>query len=185
MTRIIAGTAGSLVLAVPDAGTRPTSDRVRESLFGALEAADLLTDAAVVDLYAGSGALGLECVSRGAARADLVERSAKAAAVTTRNARAVGRSTPDAVIRVHAQSANRYLQTPCGPWDLAFLDPPYDLTEDELTGTLALLVPRLADDATVIIERAARSPRPTLPAGLSHLRDKRYGDTAVWWASRD
>jgi len=184
VTRIIAGTAGSLVLAVPDAGTRPTSDRVRESLFGALEAADLLTDAAVVDLYAGSGALGLECVSRGAARADLVERSPKAAAVTSRNARAVGRSTPDAEIRVHAQSADRFLRGATGSWDLAFLDPPYDLTDEELTGTLTLLAPLLTEDATVIIERAARSPQPTLPTGLAHERHKRYGDTAVWWAVR-
>ena len=81
MTRIIAGRAGSLTLEVPDAGTRPTSDRVRESLFGALESADALRGAAVLDLYAGSGALALEAISRGAAQADLVEKSPRAAGV--------------------------------------------------------------------------------------------------------
>src|SRR5690606_21171619 len=79
VTRIISGRAGSLTLAVPDAGTRPTSDRVRESLFGALEAGGLLDGARVVDLFAGSGALALESLSRGAATADLVERNARAA----------------------------------------------------------------------------------------------------------
>ena len=87
MTRIIAGAAGSLALAVPDAGTRPTSDRVRESLFGALEASDLIDGARALDLYAGSGALGLEAVSRGAVSADLVEKAPRAASVAERNAR--------------------------------------------------------------------------------------------------
>src|SRR6188768_3545553 len=81
VTRIVAGRAGSIALDVPDSGTRPTSDRVRESLFGALEAADALQGAAVLDLYAGSGALGLEAVSRGAASADLVEKAPHAASV--------------------------------------------------------------------------------------------------------
>ena len=102
VTRIIAGRAGSIALEVPDAGTRPTSDRVRESLFGALESADALQGAAVLDLYAGSGALGLEAVSRGAASADLVEKSPRAAAIVERNAAKVAKSVGrDAAIRVH------------------------------------------------------------------------------------
>ena len=92
MTRIIAGRAGSLTLEVPDAGTRPTSDRVRESLFGALESADVLRGAAVLDLFAGSGALALEAISRGAASADLVEKSPRAAAVIQRNITRVAKS---------------------------------------------------------------------------------------------
>lgn len=183
MTRIIAGRAGSIVLDVPDAGTRPTSDRVRESLFGALESADAIRGACVLDLYAGSGALGLEAVSRGAVTADLVEKSARAAAIVERNARKVGRSIGrDAAIRVHRASAGAFLTTRRGPYDLAFLDPPYDLGETELTETLELLAGSLADDAIVILERAARSPRPTLPPGVEHTRDKRYGDTVLWWA---
>src|SRR6478609_11992755 len=118
MTRIIAGRAGSLVLDVPDAGTRPTSERVRESLFGALESADLLRGAAVLDLYAGSGALGLEAVSRGAASADLVEKAPRAASVAERNAARVGKALGrDASITVHRASVAAYLATRRGPFD--------------------------------------------------------------------
>lgn len=181
MTRIIAGAAGSLALTVPGAGTRPTSDRVRESLFGALEAADLVRSAAVLDLYAGSGALGLEAVSRGAASADLVERAPGAAAIAQRNARAVGRAVPRAAIRVHRSAVDAYLRAATGSFDLVFLDPPYDLDEAALTAALALVAPRLAPAAVVVVERAARSGAPALPPGLAHVRDKRYGDTALWW----
>ena len=182
MTRIIAGRAGSLTLEVPDAGTRPTSDRVRESLFGALESADALRGAAVLDLYAGSGALGLEAASRGAASADLVEKASRAASVVQRNVARVAKSLGrDAVITVHRTSAVAYLQGAQGPFDLVFIDPPYDLGEAELTHTLQLLAPHLAPGATVVVERAARSPEPVLPVGLTHGRAKKYGDTALWW----
>jgi 16S rRNA (guanine966-N2)-methyltransferase len=183
VTRIIAGRAGSLTLEVPDAGTRPTSDRVRESLFGALESADALRGAAVLDLYAGSGALALEAISRGAASADLVEKSPRAATVVQRNiarvAKSVGR---DAAMNVHRSSAIAYLQTARGPFDLVFIDPPYDLAEHELTHALELLAPLLSPHAVVVVERAKRSPEPTLPAGLIADRMKRYGDTALWWS---
>ncbi|SFS06772.1 16S rRNA (guanine966-N2)-methyltransferase [Microbacterium sp. cf046] len=182
MTRIIAGRAGSITLEVPDAGTRPTSDRVRESLFGALESAEALQGAAVLDLYAGSGALGLEAVSRGAASADLVEKSPRAAAIVERNAAKVAKSVGrDAVIRVHRSPVSAFLGGARGPFDVVFLDPPYDLDEGELTHALALLLPSLAPGATIIVERAARSPRPAAPDGLEHVRDKKYGDTALWW----
>jgi 16S rRNA (guanine966-N2)-methyltransferase len=183
VTRIIAGAAGSLTLSVPDAGTRPTSDRVRESLFGALEAADAIAGARVLDLYAGSGALGLEALSRGAASADLVEKAPKAAAVAARNARAVAKAIGGgAAARVHRSSADAFLGTPTAPFDLVFLDPPYRLDDRELTGTLELLAPRLSSDALVVIERAFRSPEPVLPSQLQFVRSKRYGDTAIWWA---
>lgn len=185
MTRIIAGRAGSLTLVVPDAGTRPTSDRVRESLFGALESADLVDGAAVLDLFAGSGALGLEAVSRGATCADLVEKSPRAAGIAERNARAVGAAVPEAVIRVHRASADAYLRTATVAFDLVFLDPPYDVTEDEIAITLGLLVPRLAKDAAVIVERSSRTPAPRLPPGLTADRSKTYGDTTLWWAFAD
>lgn len=182
MTRIIAGRAGSIALEVPDAGTRPTSDRVRESLFGALESADALRGAAVLDLYAGSGALALEAVSRGAAAADLVERAPRAAAVVERNTARVKRSVGvDAAIRVHRAPVTAYLSSARGPFDVVFIDPPYDIAEEEITEVLRLLVPALAPDAIVVVERAKRSPQPTLPAGLALTRDKRYGDTTLWW----
>ncbi|GAB2569572.1 RsmD family RNA methyltransferase [Leucobacter ruminantium] len=207
MTRIIAGAAGSLRLEVPKAGTRPTSDRVREAIFSALESWGLVDGARVLDLYAGSGALGLEAASRGASAVTLVERHAQAAQVAGRNARTVlgafgrgsgkgGRgsegSAPEIV--VVKQSVQTFLEsTPPGGsslagdgdpslWDVALLDPPYDLEETELAGNLAALVPLLSADAVVLVERSSRSPEPSWPAGLRPLRDRRYGETALWWA---
>lgn len=181
VTRIIAGAAGSLPLAVPSAGTRPTSERVRESLFGALESADLIESAAVLDLYAGSGALGLEAVSRGASSADLVERAPRAASVIERNVRAVARSLPDRRVTVHRSSADAFLRAGGPSFDLVFVDPPYDMTDAEVSTTLALLTPRLTDSAVVVVERATRSGEPDLPAGLVVDRVKKYGDTTLWW----
>ncbi len=181
VTRIISGAAGSLTLAVPEAGTRPTSDRVRESLFSALESADAVSDAAVLDLFAGSGALGLEALSRGARSADLVEKAPRAAAVAQRNAAAVGRAVGTPPARVHRADAAAYLRSDARRYDLVFLDPPYDFGDTELGALLALLVPRLAGDATVIVERASRSARPAAPHGLEQARAKRYGDTTLWW----
>lgn len=183
MTRIISGAAGSLALVVPDAGTRPTSDRVREALFSSLDAADAVQGARVLDLYAGSGALGLEALSRGAAAVDLVEKSPKAASTAQRNAGAVAKAVraPSVAWRVHRSSADTFLRAGTDLFDLVFLDPPYDIGEPELTQTLSLLAPRLADDAIVVVERARRSPAPALPEGLAHVRDKRYGDTTLWW----
>lgn len=181
VTRIIAGDARSLPLSVPDAGTRPTSDRVRESLFGALEASGLLDGAAVVDLFAGSGALGLESVSRGAISADLVEKSARAASVIDRNVKSVASAVSGARISVHRASADAYLRTTREVWDIAFIDPPYDFDDAALTATLALLHPHMSDDALAIVERSSRSPKPSLPDGWEHDRDRRYGDTTLWW----
>lgn len=185
MTRIISGRAGSLTLEVPDAGTRPTSDRVRESLFGALESADAVRGAAVLDLYAGSGALGLEAVSRGAARVDFVEKAPRAAAVVQRNATRVAKSIGrEAAIGVHRVAAAAFLHTLRGPYDLVLIDPPYDLPEHDLTHVLELLVPSLGAHATVVVERAKRSPEPALPPELASRRAKRYGDTTLWWSER-
>lgn len=185
VTRIIAGRAGSITLEVPDAGTRPTSDRVRESLFAGLESADALRGAAVLDLYAGSGALGLEALSRGAASVDLVEKAPRAAAVAQRNADRVSKSVGRAgVVRVHRSSVVAYLTGARGPFDVVFIDPPYDLDENEIALVLRSLVPSLTDEATVIVERAKRSPQPITPDGLEPIRDKRYGDTTLWWLTR-
>lgn len=181
MTRIIAGAAGSLSLAVPDAGTRPTSDRVRESLFGALEAGDRVADAAVLDLFAGSGALGLEALSRGAASADLVEKSPRAASVVERNVHAVSRAVPGARVRVHRTAVDSFLRASSDTFDLVFVDPPYDLDEAALAEVLALLVPRLSNVAVVVVERATRSGAPGVPPGLRTVRDRKYGDTTLWW----
>ncbi|WP_136056600.1 16S rRNA (guanine(966)-N(2))-methyltransferase RsmD [Microbacterium sp. K24] len=183
MTRIIAGRARGARLDVPGTGTRPTSDRVRESLFGALEAADALEGARVLDLYAGSGALGLEALSRGAASADLVERGRQAAALIRRNAATVVKAGGSSTARVHEAAVHSYLLRAAGPFDLVFSDPPYDLDDDAMTADLIALAPLLAPDALVIVERARRSTPPDFAsAGLDLFREKSYGDTALWWA---
>lgn len=185
MTRIIAGFAGSLTLAVPRSGTRPTSDRVREAIFSALEARDAIEGAEVIDLYAGSGALGLEAASRGAAGVVLVERARPAADVCRRNADAVTRAARGSRprIRVAARSVASYLETMTGEVDLVFIDPPYDLAEQALSRDLELLSTHLAPDATIVVERSARSPEPTWPPGISPERRRDYGETTLWWAS--
>lgn len=184
MTRIIAGFAGSLALAVPRSGTRPTSDRVREAIFSALEARDAIDGAVVVDLYAGSGALGLEAASRGASEVVLVERAKPAVDVCRRNAAAVVRAARGRAprVRVEARAVASYLEAAAGGVDLAFIDPPYDLGERELARDLELLAPRLAEDATVVVERSSRSPEPTWPDGIARERRRDYGETTLWWA---
>lgn len=181
MTRIIAGHAGSLPLDVPDAGTRPTSDRVRESAFQVLDAAGAIGGARVLDLYAGSGALALEALSRGAQEADLVEKAPRAASVAASNAARVAKALGARPARVHRMPAEAFLASIPGPYDLVFLDPPYALTDADLLAALELLIPTLSPDATVVIERSARSPEPPLPDALETTRHKRYGDTAIWW----
>ncbi len=190
--RIISGFAGSLALSTPGVGTRPTSDRVREAIFSALEARDSIADARVLDLYAGSGALGLEAASRGASLVRLVERSAKAAAVCRKNAAIVLRQAAQSQtaqstglrIEVSAQSVQAFLGSDLETWDLVFMDPPYELGETELLRDLRSLVPRLAPDARICLERSSRSPEPAWPTGLALDRRKDYGDTTLWWATQ-
>ncbi|WP_022886499.1 16S rRNA (guanine(966)-N(2))-methyltransferase RsmD [Glaciibacter superstes] len=186
MTRIIAGFAGSLTLAVPRFGTRPTSDRVREAIFSALDAQDALRDARVLDLYAGSGALGLEAASRGARAVTLVEKSHGATQLCRKNAEAVLRAAPtrkSVSIRVTGQPVQAFLAGSPSRFDVIFLDPPYDLGEVELARNLTALAPILAEDATVVVERDSRSPEPTWGDALQLTRRKDYGDTAVWYAT--
>lgn len=183
VTRIIAGRARGARLEVPGAGTRPTSDRVRESLFGALESADAIAGARVLDLYAGSGALGLEALSRGAASTDLVERGRQAAALIRRNAATVSKAGVPAAAHVHEAAVHTYLQRATGTFDLVFSDPPYDLDDKAMTADLIALAPLLSPDALVVVERARRSMAPDFAAaGLELIREKTYGDTALWWA---
>lgn len=186
MTRIIAGFAGSLALTVPGAGTRPTSDRVREAIFSALESRDAIRGMRVVDLYAGSGALGLEAASRGAASVTLVERNPAAAKACRDNAARVERNAPAGLapdLVVVAKPVQAFLDAGGGPWDLALIDPPYDLGDDELRRALESLAPRLAPAAVVMVERSVKAPEPAWPDGLTLDRRRDYGDTTLWWAS--
>jgi 16S rRNA (guanine966-N2)-methyltransferase len=184
VTRIIAGFAGSLVLAVPASGTRPTSDRVREAIFSALDARDALEGARVIDLYAGSGALGLEAASRGATSVTLVENGPRALRACRANATTLlGRASGGVTVEVVGRAVQTFLTATVATWDLAFLDPPYDLAEPELARDLALLAPRLSPGAIVVVERSSRAPRPELPPVMAVDRRKDYGDTTLWWVS--
>jgi len=185
MTRIISGFAGSLTLSVPKSGTRPTSDRVREAIFSALDARDALAGTRVADLYAGSGALGLEAASRGARAVTLVENGFGAAQMCRKNSDAVKRAAPkgtDLTVKVAAQSVQSFLAATPDGFDVVFIDPPYDLGETELTHNLSALAPLLSEDALVIVERSSRSPEPEWGPGLEFERRKDYGDTTVWYA---
>jgi 16S rRNA (guanine966-N2)-methyltransferase len=184
MTRIISGFAGSLTLAVPGSGTRPTSDRVREAVFSALDARGALDGARVLDLYAGSGSLGLEAASRGAVTVTLVEKGPAAARACRSNSTLILKAAPRGIrlaIETSAQAVEAYLASSKGEWDVVFLDPPYDLAEPELARALELLAPRLGEDAVVVLERSSRSPQPVLPPGVEVERRKDYGDTTLWW----
>ena len=184
MTRIISGRAGGLRLQTPaGAGTRPTSDRVREALFSRLEHLDVLSGARVLDLYAGSGALGLEAASRGARSVLLVDADRNAAKVARGNAAVVG--LPGVVVR--EDTVERVLLAGPGGGgrvDLVLLDPPYDLSEDALGDVLALLVGHgwLAPEALVVVERSSRSPEPRWSEGLAPAGERRYGETRMWFA---
>ncbi|MFM9918776.1 RsmD family RNA methyltransferase [Lacisediminihabitans sp. H27-G8] len=185
MTRIISGFAGSIALKTPGSGTRPTSDRVREAIFSALESRGVIEGARVLDLYAGSGALGLEAASRGAAFVRLVERGGPGTAVCRANAAAVLAQAPlgSALrIEVSGRLVQSFLTSNPETWDLVFLDPPYDLAEAELAENLASLASRLEPDAVICLERSSRSPEPTWPEGIELDRRKDYGDTTLWWA---
>lgn len=186
MARIISGAAGSLRLSVPRSGTRPTSDRVREGIFSSLESEDAISDARVLDLYAGSGALGLEAMSRGARSAVLVDRAPDSSTVLKANAALVGKAVgaPAGAIRAVRQSVSTFLAAEAGPFDLAFLDPPYDLSDEDLASNLTALMRLLTEDAIVVVERSTRSPQPRWPEGLTLLRERSYGDTAVTIARR-
>lgn len=185
MSRIIAGTAGGTTLAaVPGDNTRPTTDRVKEALFSRLESYGVLDGARVLDLYAGSGALGLESASRGAAAVDLVEAAEKAAAVCRRNADLINDRVGAPRVSVHRAKVETYLaRVPAElTWDLVFLDPPYGDAEPDLGTVLAQLAGHLADGAVVVVERSARSPEPQWPAGLERFADRKYGETVLWFA---
>ena len=182
MTRIVAGSAGGRRLAVPPGqGTRPTSERTREGLFSSLEALGGLSGARVLDLYAGSGAVGLEALSRGAVHALLVESDVRVARLIRDNARALGLAGAEVVTgRVQRVVAG----PPLGePYDIVFADPPYTLAAAALDAVLADLAGYgwLAPGAVVAVERRHGDPEPVWPEPLQPVRHRRYGDTTLWY----
>jgi 16S rRNA (guanine966-N2)-methyltransferase len=178
MTRIIAGVARGRRLAVPPAGVRPTSDRVREALFSALAADPGLEGARVLDLCAGSGALGLEALSRGAAHALLVEADRRTAGVLRRNV--TGLALAGAEVRIGR--AGTVLAAPApAEYDVVLVDPPYDVPDAEVARWLAAADAHgwLADGAVVVVERDARGGTFAWPEPLRPVRERRYGDTVL------
>lgn len=187
MTRIISGAARGVRITVPKSGTRPTSDRAREAIFSSAEAWDAVKGANVLDLFSGSGALGLEALSRGAKNVTLVEKHPPAAAIIKKNAAAVLRSlreTDSTSLRVERASALTFLtdSPPDAMWDLVFIDPPYDFSDAALTEILENLATHLSERALIMVERSTKSEKPRLPEALSMVRDKRYGEATVYWA---
>ena len=193
MTRIVAGALGGRTIAVPAKGTRPTSDRVREAVFSRLTHLGVLDGARVLDLYAGSGALGLEAASRGAVSVTLVDNARLAADVARRNVAGLGL----AGVRVATDTAERFAASlasaasgsavrgapGAAALDLVLLDPPYDLAEDALAAVLTHLAAPgvLAEGAVVVVERSIRTPEPAWPDGLALFARKDYGETVVYY----
>jgi 16S rRNA (guanine966-N2)-methyltransferase len=184
MTRIIGGSAGGRRLQTPKGDlTRPTSDRVREALFSAVQSAlGSLDGLRFLDLYAGSGAVGLEALSRGAAAATLVEQDRRTAGLIRSNARTVG--FPQAHV-VTGSVARHLADRPAAAYDIAFLDPPYQLTAKAVVADLAALAANgwLRQDAVVVVERSSRDPLPPWPAGYVEGRERRYGETTLSFAT--
>jgi len=178
MTRLISGTAGGRRLKVPRAGVRPTGDRAREGLFNSLGSLLELEGARVLDLYAGSGALGLEALSRGAAEAVLVENGAGVLPVLRANVAAVG--LPGAVV-LPGSVPTVVGGAATAAFDLVFADPPYAAPVAEVLGVLGALCGNgwLAPDAVVVVERPSREQPWEWPTPLVGLRDRRYGEAVL------
>ena len=178
MTRLISGVAGVRRLKVPRAGVRPTGDRAREGLFNSLGSLLDLDSARVLDLYAGSGALGLEALSRGAAEAVFVENGGGVLPVLRANIATVG--LPGAVV-VQGSVATVVAGRAPAAFDLVLADPPYAVPVEEVLGVLGSLTSGgwLAPDAVVVVERSSREPAFEWPTPLSGLRDRRYGEAVL------
>ncbi len=180
MSRIISGLAGSIKLKAAARSTRPTSDRVKESLFAKLEHLGVLEGAKVLDLYAGSGALGLEAASRGASEVILVEKDKAATEVIKENIRLVSKAVgPKVPITLQAKEVKKFLGQLAASYDLVFIDPPYEVPSQELEEILEDLTKNLKPGAVVVIERSSRSSDLSLPQGVKLKDFKLYGSTAL------
>lgn len=187
MTRIISGSAGGHPLRVPAAGTRPTSDRVREALFSSIDSAidGEWAQQRVLDLFAGSGALGLEAASRGAPDVVFIESNGKAAGVLRENVRTITsalRTTGERTLvsGVHVQSVESWI--PECEYTLTFVDPPYSVTDPHLRVVLERLASAgaFAPGSLIVVERDRRSESP-FPECIALWREKTYGDTRLWY----
>ena len=183
MSRIIAGDAGSIRLHSVAKSTRPTGDRVKESLFAALDARGLIQDCTVLDLFGGTGALGLESLSRGAKSVFLIEQDPEAHKVCLKNSAqvlaAVQKIRPGTEVSNRNLDAFRFLKTATQVFDLVFLDPPYEFANNELVTLLVALRDLLSQDATVVVERSDRTEDFEQLEWLELISDKKFGSTRV------
>lgn len=186
MTRIIAGRARGRRLSVPATGTRPTTDRVREALFSTLESEFAASgrrwsDVRVLDLFAGTGALGLESLSRGALSVMLVEKTRVSAAVLAANVDKVGQDGAQIVVRDAWRVAS--MPVVAGGVDLCFVDPPYDWPAADVRDLLSRLDDAgwFAEGAIVVVERAAKERVNPMPDAWPEPRRRPYGDTVLWY----
>ncbi len=183
MSRIISGQAGSIRLKSAASATRPTSDRVKESLFAALEARGLLESAKVLDLYAGTGALALEALSRGASSAVLIEKDPSAHKIASDNTSSVlaalAKSGSDASAQNLKADAGKFLKSTLEIFDLVFIDPPYEFTNEVLLTQLADLEQRVAEGGIVVIERSVRTEVIAAPTWLEEISNRAVGETRV------
>jgi 16S rRNA (guanine966-N2)-methyltransferase len=182
MTRIIGGSAGGRRITTPiGQHTRPTTDRVREALFSSIESwCGSLQGLRFLDLYAGSGAVGIEAWSRGAGVVTLVESDRRTARLIDANARSLGFAKANVVAALVTATLAK---PPSAPYDVAFMDPPYPVAETTLAEELSLLATRdwLVPGAMVVVERSSRSPEPGWPSGIEAERSRRYGETTLWY----
>jgi 16S rRNA (guanine966-N2)-methyltransferase len=183
VTRIIAGAIGSLQLKPAAKATRPTSDRVKESLFAKLDAMGVIEGSKVLDLFAGTGALGLESASRGAESVDLVERDRNAFGLLQRNVKtslsSFVKQGISIKIQAHNQDAQRFLKSVTAGFDLIFIDPPYEFPNSDLQELLQAVAGLLSEDGLVVVERSSRSEQLEIES-LELRSSKTYGDTAIW-----
>lgn len=185
MSRIISGSARGRKIVIPQDGTRPTSDRAKEGLFSSLQVRFGFEGEVVLDLFAGSGALGLEAASRGANEVTLVDYHRGAVAAMTKNAQVVGHDN----VRILEMKVSTFLATaPKNHYSMVLADPPYDLADEAVADMLDAVIPTLAPGAVVVIERHRQSPETAWPEGFEptgqKLKKRTYGiarfDMAVW-----
>jgi 16S rRNA (guanine966-N2)-methyltransferase len=170
--RVIAGASRGVPLTAPkDRSTRPITDRVKETLFGIL--GDRVPGASVLDLYAGSGAIGIEALSRGADSADFVERARPALVALRAN---LDRTRLGTAARVHAVDVERFLEREEGPWTLVVADPPYEA--GDIVAPLRTVAERLAPGGTLVLKHFWRTEPPRIP-GMAMVRQRRFGETML------
>jgi 16S rRNA (guanine966-N2)-methyltransferase len=181
--RIVGGAARGRRLQVPSAGTRPTSERAREGLFNRLDTLLDVRGSRLLDLYAGSGAVGIEALSRGAERVRFVESDAKAARVLKANLRTLDTAADRHQVDVTCAVAVVNGAPPPEPFDVVFADPPYALDDAEMTALIAAATAShwLIPGGIVVVERSVRGSAPGWPVWVEPLSERRYGEGVLWY----